>query len=719
VALVTVVAMNIDAIFSQQWHRVRGIKPRWKTNVQFSRQTQRDTVWHLVSGSGTQQTLRLNALAWAVLGRCNGQLTLDQVWREVLAQLGPNTPTQDETIELINQASDAGLLECDRLADFSLLQETERSKISKEKSARWSPISLRLELGDPTRLLNAMQPIGKGLFSEAGAFAWLVLMALAALTVIDQLSALQKSIELAARNPSAWVYAWFLFLPIKLIHELGHGLAAQKFGVTVNKVGISWMLIFPAPFVDASGANALSRRSQRAMISAAGIAVELALAALALYLWTYSEPGVIKDIALSAMMTAGISTLIFNANPLMKMDGYYVLCDCLSLQNLAPRSTQFWQNQWHRLAGITPSKTIKPSRGERVWLWLYSPLSWLYRINIYLWSFFWLGAMHRWLAAGLLASAAFTLLLKPAYSVILKPLQAAGFASFRPSKFLRAMSVLALPALLIAVVPLPDREIVQGLVWHPETQHVRAHSAGQLQILEQADNHHLIARVIDPQLETERQRAQSQLDSINTQYQAELGRDLVKAQWFSQEQARIQASLDHIAQRVAEQSIAVPSDGAMQWLQAPDQNGKWVQPGELLGFVQNKQPHSVQVGLSQETASRISQSIVKVSVGNPDQGGPHTQMATLRQLPTALSQLPSSAMAQINGGPITTDPSDPKHLKPLYPTFGLELMLAQQIQAPHASSVWVVFDYGHAPMAVQWWTQIKQQLRSRMAVAPV
>ncbi len=711
--------MKIDAIFSQQWHRVRDIKPRWKNNTQFSRQTQRDTIWHLISGSGSKQTLRLNPIAWIVLGRCDGQLTLDQVWREALAQLGSDTPTQDETIELVNQACDSGLLECDQLADFSLLQDAEKSKTSKERSARWSPISLRLDLGDPSRLLNALQPLAKHVFSKVGALAWLVLMALAALTLIDQFSALQKSIEVAAGDPSAWIYAWILFLPIKLMHELGHGLVAQKLGVAVNKMGISLMLIFPAPFVDASGANALSSRSQRAMISAAGIAVELAVAALALYLWAYSEPGMIKNLALSTMMTAGLSTLIFNANPLMKMDGYYFLCDCLSLQNLAPRSTQFWQSKWQRLAGIAPTKVIEPSPGEQIWLWLYSPCSWLYRINIYLWSFFWLGAMHRWFAAALLASATFTLFLKPTYESIFKPLKASGLSSFEPSQLLRAIGVLALPISLIAVVPLPDREIAQGLVWYGQEQHVRAHSAGQLKILEPALVTDTIARVIDPQLETERESAQSQLNSISTQYQAELGRDLVKAQWFVQEKMRIQASLDHIAQRTMEQSILVPTDGQMHWLAPSDQNGKWVQPGELLGFMQVNKPQSVQVSLSQESASRISQGIAKFLISTIDQSSTQTQIGTLRQLPTALAQLPSSAMAQVNAGPIATDPSDPKHLKPLYPTFGLELVLQHQIKAPHASSVRVVIDYGHAPLAVQWWTQTKQLLRSRLAVAPV
>src|SRR3954462_11602089 len=111
------------------------------------------------------------------------------------------------------------------------------------------------------------------------------------------------------------------------------------------------MLLTPAPYVDASAANAFQGARQRAVVSAAGILVELALVALGMLAWTLLAPGLVRDAALVVVLICTISTLVFNANPLLRLDGYYVLCDALQLPNLALRSQAWWSTQWCRWLG--------------------------------------------------------------------------------------------------------------------------------------------------------------------------------------------------------------------------------------------------------------------------------------------------------------------------------------------------------------------------------
>ena len=105
---------------------------------------------------------------------------------------------------------------------------------------------------------------------------------------------------------------------VKLLHELSHAYAARRFGAEVHDMGLMFLILMPVPYVDASAASGLTQRSHRVVVSAVGIMVELLLAALALYLWTAIQPGLVRDIAFVTLLTAGLSTLAVNANPLLR-----------------------------------------------------------------------------------------------------------------------------------------------------------------------------------------------------------------------------------------------------------------------------------------------------------------------------------------------------------------------------------------------------------------
>ena len=104
--------------------------------------------------------------------------------------------------------------------------------------------------------------------------------------------------------------------------------------------------------------------------------VELGIAAIALGVWLAVQPGLVRDIALVTLFICSVSTLLFNANPLLRFDGYYILCDALDLPNLASRSRAYWfARMEHVLRGTAPSAAVEPARGERKWLETYAPLA--------------------------------------------------------------------------------------------------------------------------------------------------------------------------------------------------------------------------------------------------------------------------------------------------------------------------------------------------------
>jgi putative peptide zinc metalloprotease protein len=141
------------------------------------------------------------------------------------------------------------------------------------------------------------------------------------------------------------MYLWLALGVVKVIHEFGHGLSCRHFGGEVHEMGFLLMCFSPALYCNVSDAWILPNKWHRIIISAAGIYVELVIAAIATFVWwnTPTQP-FIHNLSLSLMIVCSVSTVVFNANPLMRYDGYYVMADWLEIPNLREKSNRFLKN---------------------------------------------------------------------------------------------------------------------------------------------------------------------------------------------------------------------------------------------------------------------------------------------------------------------------------------------------------------------------------------
>ncbi len=176
---------------------------------------------------------------------------------------------------------------------------------------------------------------------------------------------------------------WVTTLVIKSIHELGHGLTCKHFGSEVHEVGVMMLVFTPYFFVNVSDSWVLPDRRHRMLISAAGIYVELVIAALATFLWAVVQPGPVQDFLFNIMVIASFSTLAFNANPLMRFDGYYIMTDLLEVPNLQGKSRALVTHQVKTLLfgrhSNDPVMARMPLPKKRFALfYTYAVLSWLY-----------------------------------------------------------------------------------------------------------------------------------------------------------------------------------------------------------------------------------------------------------------------------------------------------------------------------------------------------
>ncbi len=157
----------------------------------------------------------------------------------------------------------------------------------------------------------------------------------------------------------------------KVLHELGHGLACKRFGSQCREMGLMLLVLTPCLYCDVSDSWMLPSKWRRAAIGAAGIYVEWVLAALCVFLWWFSTPGLLHYLCLNVIFVCSVSTLLFNANPLLRYDGYYILADLAEIPNLRQKATSVVQRTLgHWLLGLVPKPDpFLPQR--RRWLFAF------------------------------------------------------------------------------------------------------------------------------------------------------------------------------------------------------------------------------------------------------------------------------------------------------------------------------------------------------------
>ena len=171
----------------------------------------------------------------------------------------------------------------------------------------------------------------------------------------------------------------------KVIHEMGHALLAKHYGCHIPTMGVAFLVMWPVLYTDTSDTWRLTSRSQRLKVGAAGMVAELILAGFATLLWNFISDGALKNAMLILATTTWITTLVINANPLMRFDGYFLLSDWLDIANLQQRSFALgrWQLR-HALLGINqgPPESL-PSKQQR-FLILFAWAVWIYRFFLFL-----------------------------------------------------------------------------------------------------------------------------------------------------------------------------------------------------------------------------------------------------------------------------------------------------------------------------------------------
>lgn len=279
---------------------------------------------------------------FVVLQSLDGKTSLDELKKRFEREFAPQKIGLDELGRLVGTLHRNNLLIADLPGQGpQLLKRRAQRTRQKVFGALSNILSIRFRGLDPERLLTAMLPYTRWFFTPAAATCCIVFALSALLLVTVQFDEFQSKLPtfhqfFAAKN---WIYLGIAMAVTKVIHEFGHGLSCKYFGGECHEMGVMLLVFTPCLYCNVSDSWMLPSKWQRAFIGAAGMYVELVIASVATYIWWFSEPGMLNQLALSTMFVCSVSTVLFNANPLMRYDGYYILSDLTEIPNLRQKST--------------------------------------------------------------------------------------------------------------------------------------------------------------------------------------------------------------------------------------------------------------------------------------------------------------------------------------------------------------------------------------------
>lgn len=242
----------------------------------------------------------------------------------------------------------------------------------------------QIPLVRPDRFLRATLPFVEWLFSKS--VAWIVaFIGLAGVYLVSRQWDVFTATMVQFFTPRGLaLYALSLAL-VKVFHELGHAYTATRYGCRVPTMGIAMMVMVPMLYSDTSDAWKLTSRRQRAAIGAAGMIVECALAALAIFAWNFLDDGVARSLVFIVATTSLMVGAAINLSPFMRFDGYFVLSDWLGIPNLHERAFAFGRWQLRRLLlGLDRPMPEPVAAGQRRFLVYFAWGVWVYRFMLFL-----------------------------------------------------------------------------------------------------------------------------------------------------------------------------------------------------------------------------------------------------------------------------------------------------------------------------------------------
>lgn len=302
--------------------------------------------WH-VKDPVSLRYYQLRPEEHAVLMMLDGETSLRNIRRRFEQQFAPQRLSLSQLQSFLAMLHGSGLIVSDSPGQAAYLIEKQRATQKQQFIGRFmNLLAIRFRGYDPQRLLNWLHPMTRFLFAP-----WCVTLCFGLMLGALLLAGLQFD-TLQSRLPrfheffslSNLIWLTVIFAVTKILHELGHAVSCRHYGAECHEMGVMLLAMTPVLYCNVSDAWMMPNRWHRIMVSAAGMYIELLLASVCLFLWWFSLPGFFNSLCLNVVVVCSITTLLFNGNPLLRYDGYYIFSDFVEIPNLRQQATELTRN---------------------------------------------------------------------------------------------------------------------------------------------------------------------------------------------------------------------------------------------------------------------------------------------------------------------------------------------------------------------------------------
>ncbi len=706
-------------LFSESWHRVAGQKIRLRPSVRVRKQFFRGQHWYVATDLYGDQFFRFRPESWDFIARLDGTRTVDEVWQSCLDRKKDEAPSQNEVIQMLAELYAGNLIISDFPADVARLFERQKKRHAREWKARLFGIFfLRIRLWDPDAFLNRTIGWIRPLLSRFGALLWLALVGSAVGVVVSNWESLFSRSQ-GVLDPGNLPLLLLAFIIAKLVHEFGHGYAVKRLGGEVHAMGITFLVFTPIPYVDATAAWAFRERWKRVWVGSAGMIVELALAAVATFIWAATGPGLVNAWCFNLMIVASVSTILFNINPLLRFDGYYILSDLTDSPNLQPRSGKQIKHWVEKYAfGGRHSQSPAESRGDAVWLASFGVASFCYRVFITFTIIMFVA--DRYLGLGFLATVLTIIgfFVVPLFKGLKYLVSEARIERVRTRAWLVTAGTVAVLFVLLGVIPAPRHFRAPGIAFAEEATFVVAGTNGRVEEYNPAEKVEAgmpIMRLANPELALMRAHHEAEsvrLAAMERRLMATggAGREALAERWRVNE-----LRLAELAQEEEALILRAPATGRWGGPQPDGMRNRWLGRGETIGEIVPEGDWRFFAVVAQQHAGPLfEQGVHRSEVRFRGSAGERVVARATHVVPGRQEQLPSPALGWAAKGKVRTRPDDAKGVRTAEPFFLVILEIDRHGPPLYHGRVGEArFKLDSEPLLNQWYRSLRQLLQKR------
>jgi putative peptide zinc metalloprotease protein len=721
--------------FHEAWYRVANLRPRLLSSVHIYRQHFRGQMWYILENPSNNKFSRISDNAYQFIGMLDGKRTVADVWQICNEQLGDRAPTQGEVIQLLGQLYCSNLLYADLAPDTASLFNRYQMRIKRQiQGFLTNLLFIRIPLLDPDHFLERWVSIIGRVFSSIGLLLWLIAVVTGMYFVVGNFKELiyQSSDVLA---PGNLLLLYLSMVVIKVFHEFGHAFACKKFGQVngsggqVHVMGVMFLVFVPLPYLDASSAWAFRKKWHRAIVGMSGVMVELFVASIAAVIWANTSTGTLHIIAYNMIFIASVSTLVFNGNPLLRFDAYYVLSDLVEIPNLGQRSRSYLyylvrKYCWKVKTAYNPAHTS----GEKGWFVFYGIASTAYRIFICIRILLFLNDRlpeELFILVPFFAFSAIIAWVLVPFGKFIRYLATNGeLARTRTHAVGSTLGALVLLIICTSIFRVPDYCRVEGIVEPVDLAIVRAESdgfvtdflpSGQSVSPESSP----LIKSVNSKLEAEKKVLRAELVALEAKQRIATTREIAAAQILAEQIDALNEKIARVEHEISSLHLQSPLSGTWVSPEIDKAKGMYLNRGEQIGFVANLDNVLIRATAGQSLAAILVEQAHK-QLEIRVKGRPNVKLTgeIEKIFPAGQEVLPSEALGYAVGGAMPTQSQDPYGRKTAEKFFEIRIRpdFDTSVRLLTGQRVVARIRLRSKPLVYQWWLSLRQLFQRRFHI---